>query len=242
MREKEARCSMQEPKLTEFDRYSGSYEDLLKDPIRDSFAGSSAFFHIRKRDLIRDYFQQQQRDTHQLRYLDVGCGKGELLSLLGRDFAYAAGCDPSSGMLESAHESEVRLQDHPARIPFEDAQFDFVTAVCVYHHVPPAQRPALTSEVRRVLRPGGIFAIVEHNPWNPATRLIVSRTPVDADAILLPHSETRLLLEDNGFSIDSTSYFLYLPQKLYYRAAVIERLLHRVPLGGQYAIFGRSSL
>lgn len=232
---------MQEPKPTEFDRYSGSYEDLLKDPIRDSFAGSSAFFHIRKRDLIRSYFQQQQRDTSQLRYLDVGCGKGELLSRLGRDFAYAAGCDPSSGMLESAHGSEVRVQEDPVRIPFEDAQFDFVTAVCVYHHVPVAQRPALTREVRRVLRPGGIFAIIEHNPWNPATRVIVSRTPVDADAVLLPHSETRLLLKDNGFSISWSSYFLYLPEQLYYRSAAIEKLLYKFPLGGQYAIFGRSN-
>lgn len=175
-----------------------------------------------------------------MNYLDVGCGKGELLSLLGRDFAYAAGCDPSSGMLESARDFPVRLQQDPGRIPFDDAQFDFVTAVCVYHHVPPPERAALTREVRRVLRPGGVFAIIEHNPRNPATRVIVSRTSVDADAILLTDSESRSLLKGSGLSIDWSCYFLYLPEKFYHRAAAIENLLRRVPLGGQYAVFGQS--
>ena len=42
----------------EFDRYSGSYEELLKDPIRDRFMGAGPqFFHVRKRDLIREHFR-----------------------------------------------------------------------------------------------------------------------------------------------------------------------------------------
>jgi SAM-dependent methyltransferase len=131
------------------------------------------------------------------------------------------------------------VQEDPARIPFEDRQFDFVTAVCVYHHVPPPLRAALTSEIRRLLRPGGVFAVIEHNPWNPVTRLIVSRTPVDADAILLRASETRALMLGTGFSIDREIYFLYFPQRLYRAAAALENGLRRVPLGGQYAVFGR---
>jgi len=227
----------------EFDNFSASYEDLLKDPLRDSFGGGSAFFHSRKRDLIRAYFRRAARKTDELHYLDVGCGKGDLMSLLADDFAEVAGCDPSAGMLESgaipARGLEVRVQDDLGRIPYDDARFDFVTAVCVYHHVPPANRAALTAEVRRVLRPGGVFAIIEHNPYNPATRLIVSRTPVDADAILLRAGQTRALLEGAGFTIDRKCYFLYLPEKAYRAAARVEDLLARVPLGGQYAVFGK---
>lgn len=227
----------------EFDNFSASYEDLLKDPLRDSFGGGSAFFHVRKRDLIREYFRRSGMQTHRLRYLDVGCGKGDLISLLADDFAEVSGCDPSSAMLGSeairASGRAVRVQQDPGRIPWDDAQFDFVTAVCVYHHVPPAERAALTTEVRRVLRPGGVFAIIEHNPYNPATRLIVSRTPVDADAILLRARESRSLLEGAGFTIDRKCYFLYLPEKMYRAAGMVENLLERVPLGGQYALFGR---
>jgi len=223
----------------EFDHFAATYDELLKDPIRDGFAGNPAFFHLRKRDLIRDYFKRNAVDTKRLSYLDVGCGKGELMSLLAQDFGHVAGCDPSGGMLEAVHGASVKVQDDPNRIPFDDAQFDFVTAVCVYHHVRVTARAALTREVRRVLKPGGIFAIIEHNPYNPATRLIVKRTPVDADAILLYPGETQALLRSADFRVRATSYFLYLPEGIYRFAGVVEDLLRHVPLGGQYAVFGK---
>jgi SAM-dependent methyltransferase len=113
--------------------------------------------------------------------------------------------------------------------------------VCVYHHVPPASRAALTAEVRRVLKVGGVFALIEHNPFNPATRLIVSRTPVDAGALLLRPSESRRLLRASGFEVEEQRYFLYLPGSLYRRFGAIETLLARAPLGGQYVLFGRLS-
>src|SRR5690242_13087414 len=135
----------------EFDRYSPSYEELLKDPIRDRFtAGESAFFHVRKRDLIRSYFAARGVDTHALRYVDIGCGKGELLSLLQNDFAHVAGCDPSAGMLSFAEGIHAKVQQDPARLPFDAEEFDFVTAVCVYHHVPQQARLTLTQEILRV--------------------------------------------------------------------------------------------
>src|ERR1019366_5425204 len=159
--------------MQEFDQYAGSYDALLSDPVRDRFAGSnSEFFHLRKRDFIRDYFWRRGLDTRQLRYLDVGCGKGELLRLLQDDFASAAGCDTSPEMLAHAKGLQVRLQESPARIPFRNRDFDVITAACVYHHVPIAQRLALTREVGRLLSPGGIFAVIEHNPYNPVTRRI----------------------------------------------------------------------
>jgi SAM-dependent methyltransferase len=224
----------------EFDRYSASYEELLKDPIRDRFMGAGAeFFHLRKRDLIREHFSADGVDTRALRYLDIGCGKGELLSLLRDDFRQVAGCDPSPGMLSSSQDLETRVQEDPGKIPFDDAAFDFVTAVCVYHHVPVSARLALTREVYRVLRPGGVFAIIEHNPYNPVTRLIVSRTPVDADAVLLKSSEARDWMRSAGFTCHAPNYFLYFPEPLYRRGGRrLEHLLRGLPLGGQYAVFG----
>jgi SAM-dependent methyltransferase len=220
----------------EFDRFAKSYEDLLDDPIRTRFLGDqSDFFHRRKRDLIREYFADQ---AGKLNYLDLGCGKGELASLLRHDFAAVAGCDTSGAMMASAQGIETRLQDDPAVIPFESGRFDFVTAVCVYHHVPIAERRNLTHEVLRVLAPGGKFCIIEHNPINPVTRLIVRRTPVDANAILLRATETRRLMEDAGFAVEKPRYFLYLPERFYSSAGFLEKALVHVPAGGQYAVFG----
>ena len=226
-------------KQPEFDRYSPSYEELLKDPIRDRFMGNeSGFFHERKRDLIRNYFRAQRTDTRGLRYLDIGCGKGELLSLLRDDFAQVAGCDPSAGMLSFAQGAEVRVQNDPAVLPFDKEEFDFVTAVCVYHHVPPSARAGLTREISRVLKPGGTFAIIEHNPYNPVTRKIVSRTPVDADAILLKPGETQEWMRQSGFAPRSLQYFLFLPKPIYRLGGQrLERAIGWIPLGGQYAVF-----
>jgi SAM-dependent methyltransferase len=223
----------------EFDRYSGTYDQLLHDPIRERFSGGgSQFFHLRKRDLIRDHLRSRKLDGRAMSYLDVGCGKGELLSLLRDDFGSVAGCDPSSEMLSCAAGINTRVQSDPARLPYDDASFDFVTAVCVYHHVPPAERLSLSREVARVLRPGGTFAIVEHNPLNPVTRLIVSRTPVDADAILLRSAEARATLAGAGFTVVDASYFLFFPASLYKLGGRgLELLLQKIPLGGQYAVF-----
>jgi SAM-dependent methyltransferase len=165
---------------------------------------------------------------------------GELLHLLRPEFKHTAGCDVSAEMMSQISPVagiETRVQDDAVRIPFEDGGFDLVTAVCVYHHVPPPSRRALTAEIGRVLRPGGVFCVIEHNPLNPVTRLIVSRTPVDADAILLRANEARALSTGAGFTLLEQDYFLYFPQALYRYLGPVEALLSRVPLGGQYALF-----
>jgi hypothetical protein len=105
--------------------------------------------------------------------------------------------------------------------------------------VPLDARARLTSEIRRILRPGGIACMIEHNPFNPVTQLIVRRTPVDADAILLTSGEARRVFAGAGFQSFSTEYFLYFPESLYKYLASLENLLSRAPGGGQYAIFGR---
>jgi len=227
--------------MTPFDQLSSSYEELLRDPLRDRFTGrESMFFHRRKADLIRLFYRRRGLATSDLRYLDVGCGKGTLLQLLRPDFEQAAGCDVSEGMMRQIRPVagiETRVQKDALRIPFGDAEFDLVTAVCVYHHVPPAARRTLTSEIGRVLRPGGIFCMIEHNPFNPVTRLIVSRTPVDADALLLRVAEGRQLASEAGLAPLEHDYFLYFPQVLYRYLGRLEAVLAKVPLGGQYALF-----
>ena len=222
----------------EFDRYAGHYEDLLRDPIRDRFAASAEFFHLRKWLLIQDFFRRRSIRPKELSWLDVGCGRGELLHLGKAHFQTTMGCDPSAEMLRQCGGLSVSHQPEPARLPFDGRSFDFITAACVYHHLGPVERPALTNEARRVLRPGGLFVIFEHNPANPATRLVVSRAPVDSQAVLLRARESRGLMKAAGLAPLATLYYLYLPQRLFEFAGKLERLLTRVPLGGQYAVFG----
>jgi hypothetical protein len=91
----------------------------------------------------------------------------------------------------------------------------------------------------RILKPEGIFCMIEHNPFNPATRLIVRRTPVDAGAQLLTAAGARNIMRAAGMQVVETRYFLYFPERLYARCARFEGALSHVPLGGQFAVFSQ---
>lgn len=144
---------------TEFDRYASEYSDLLRDPIRDSFAADALFFHRRKWDLLETELKRRGFRQGRSDWLDAGCGKGELLSSGSSFFRRAVGCDPSAKMIRGR--SEVVLQTDPCKLPFPACSFDLVTAVCVYHHVPIEKRQMLTAEIFRVLRPGGTACFID---------------------------------------------------------------------------------
>jgi SAM-dependent methyltransferase len=225
----------------EFDRYAArGYSELLGDPIRQKFA-SPRFFHERKLDLLRNWYQKQGWQTASIRWLDVGCGEADLLLMGSPFFGKVAGCDISAGMIRACKGIDVRVQESPERIPFEGETFDLVTAMCVYHHVDKVYRPELTADVWRVLKPRGIFCIIEHNPLNPIARVIVRRCPLDVDAHVLSAGATRRLAKDAGLKVLETKYFLYLPERFFKTMPAVETVLSGVPLGGQYAVMCQKS-
>lgn len=223
----------------EFDKFSKDYENLVTDPVRTSFGGgSSEFFHTRKIELLLRFLKRRDMQPSKTSWLDVGCGQGELLKLGRGHFRECYGCDISEGMLSAAsYGIEVRPQIAATSIPFDSSTFDLVTAVCVYHHVLPEDRMGLTSEVRRVLKRGGIFVMIEHNPLNPVTKLVVSRVPLDKDAQLLSARAARYLTSAAGLKPFPTEYFLYFPKSIYAKLGRIENMLGWLPLGGQYASY-----
>lgn len=223
----------------EFDRFADDYSQLLRDPIRDCFATTPEFFFERKWQQLVEYMKEVGMRPESAAWLDVGCGRGDLLRIGAKKFGRAVGCDLSAQMLEGCVDLETVLQDKPTFLPFPANTFDLITAVCVYHHVQSEDRPLLTSEIARVLRPGGTACIIEHNPFNPITQLIVRRTPVDADAHLLMARTARQLLVDAELVWKKIKYFLYFPSLLYKPLAGLETLLSQIPAGGQYMVFAQ---
>jgi len=225
----------------EFDRLAEQYQKLLEDPLREYFAPGSDFFVTRKIDVLLDFARAAGIATNRATWLDVGCGQGQLLRAGRAHFARAVGCDVSTAMIAACPDLEIATQTDLVRLPFADASMDWITAVCVYHHVEPHDRAALATDMLRVLKPDGVFAIIEHNPLNPAVQVIVRRTPVDAHATLLSARTARRLMRQAGLQVIATQHFLYVPQALYRWGRFAERALGRVPLGGQYAVFGRKA-
>jgi SAM-dependent methyltransferase len=223
----------------EFDHYASSYVDLLDDPLRHQFSRDPLHFHRRKWILLQRLLERAEVSIAKQRWLDVGCGRGELLDLAGHSFAQAMGCDPSQEMISQSASFPRRHQPSLSQLPFEDATVDFVTAVCVYHHVHGAARVSISEEIWRVLAPGGLCCIIEHNPLNPFTRAIVRRCPVDVNAELLTAKETSTIVVSAGFVEPAVDYFLYFPESLFNRAGWMEKMLSSVPFGGQYALMAR---
>jgi SAM-dependent methyltransferase len=175
--------------------------------------------------LIREFFCRFRLNAKQSCRVDIGCGQGDLLGLGRPEFGLSTGCDVSSAMLRGCEGLTVLRQQQGDVLPFPGGFADFATAVCVYHHVPLSKRAAITREAARILKPGSTFCVIEHNPVNPVTRMVVKRSPVDMDARLLGIRETRRLLEERQFRIVWEPYFLFLPEPLYRRIGFIQSCL-----------------
>ncbi len=80
--------------------------------------------------------------------LDVGCGRGEMLSIAQNMGFSAAGGEASIPMTDGARIFEGRAQ----AIPFPDKSFDVVTMFDVLEHIPEADILSVLSELQRVAR------------------------------------------------------------------------------------------
>jgi SAM-dependent methyltransferase len=103
------------------------------------------------------------------RVLDLGCGKGRFAAPLAAAGAEVIGLDRSAAMLAGVGAGAAgfdRVRGSARRLPFAGALFDAAIAVEVFEHLAAIDEVLL--EVRRVLRPGGILAIVDKNAgsWN----------------------------------------------------------------------------
>ena len=221
-----------------FDGYRGNYREVVQSSI--DFSGlPHSFFMRAKADLLRELIAQRLR-TEKSAMLDVGCGVGSFHPLLRGMVGRLCGIDVSSASIAQAR-ADNRDVDYRAfdgrNFPFDDAGFDLVTAICVLHHVAPAEWAHFMQEMRRVVRPGGLVCVIEHNPLNPLTRLAVARCEFDRDAVLLRAGTTKKLMAAAGLREIDARYFLLLPWEVK-AARRVEGALRHVPLGAQYAAFG----
>jgi phosphatidylethanolamine/phosphatidyl-N-methylethanolamine N-methyltransferase len=105
------------------------------------------------------------------RLLEVGAGTGANFPFYPRG-ARGAATDASGEMLLRAREKAGRpegvrlLRASAERLPFADGAFDAACAALVFCSV--ASPPRAFAELRRVVRPGGTVALLEHvRPRNP---------------------------------------------------------------------------
>jgi SAM-dependent methyltransferase len=191
-----------------------------------------------KAQALLDLVERRLGDPAQLTFLDVGCGTGSMQRYVLPRVGRSIGVDMEAAAVDEARRTYPALEAHHYdghTLPIASDSVDVAFTVNVMHHVPPAQRRSFTQELVRVVRPGGLAVVFEHNPLNPLTRLAVFRCAFDDDAILLHPGETRRHLQYAGAPIVEQRYVLFFPIDDD-RLRRVEGHLRRVPLGAQYFV------
>lgn len=224
---------------SQFDAYAASYEQAVNQSL--AFVGMKVDYFTRVKaayllELLADHFGS----TDGLNLLDIGCGVGNFHPLLGPQVGALSGVDLSAECLRQAQARNpgVGYSHYDGhRLPFPDDSFDAATTICVMHHVPPEQWPGFVTEMKRVVRPGGLAVVFEHNPLNPLTRRVVSTCEFDADAVLLRRGKLRGLMAEGGFGEIRSRAILSIPSfgRLSRR---IDLALGHLSLGAQYYVRG----
>ncbi len=104
-----------------------------------------------------------------LKLLDVACGTGHLLRMLGAALPGARlfGVDLSPHYLARARETLPReldvslLCENAEHLPFPDGHFDAATNVFLLHELPAEVRARILAEMARVVRPGGLVVVAD---------------------------------------------------------------------------------
>jgi demethylmenaquinone methyltransferase/2-methoxy-6-polyprenyl-1,4-benzoquinol methylase len=103
--------------------------------------------------------------------LDLCCGSGQATQLLVQYSRDVTGLDASPLSLKRARQNVPQasyVEAFAEKMPFPDEHFDLVHTSAAMHEMEPAQLRQIIKEVYRVLKPGGMFALVDfHRPTNP---------------------------------------------------------------------------
>jgi ubiquinone/menaquinone biosynthesis C-methylase UbiE len=221
--------------LWDFDTHAEHYVDSVDRSV--SFTGrDSAFFARRKVQLLEELASRSVGPLRELSVLDVGCGTGTTDGHLVDHVGSLRGVDISQEMLvlAAAAVPEASYEWYNGdKLPFPDGTFDVTVAICVLHHVPLSARFKFMAELHRATRDGGLVAVFEHNPLNPLTCHAVNSCELDNGVILAKGSDVATYLEAAGARSVERSDYLFTPVGGVV-GRFIDRILHRLPLGGQY--------
>lgn len=159
-----------------------------------------------------------------VKVLDVACGTGRTLRQLRAAFPKAAlyGVDLSPAYLRKANQLLSQnpgdlpqlLQANAEALPYQDAYFEAVSSVFLFHELPPQARQSVINECFRVLQPGGTFVICDSIQLSDSPELSpmmqgFAKTFHEPYYTSYIHDDFTQRLEQAGFqNISSQAYFM----------------------------------
>lgn len=188
-------------------RYFHAYQQIARDDLADPFEKS------RWRRLIP--FRRFIGDTSGKRILEVGCGRGELLTTLDGD---KTGLDIAKPYLETCKGNYGRVQALVEHLPFATGTFDVAIADCVLEHVLDLEQ--CLAEIQRILHSNGCLYVVV--PYKED--LSVYRNLNTYYGLRL-HRRRFNSLKFHGFTAINTKYVV--PQSLGWLSRLLVKLVRR---------------
>ncbi len=139
------------------------------------FAGTADAMRRRAFVPIAHYLARRKLKAPKL--LDAGAGTGRFLSFVQsvRPEVRATALDLSEPYLARAKKRAAKtgqkletLAAPAEKIPLPDNSQDIVTAIYLFHELPPKVRTAVAKEIARVLKPGGLFVLADSIQYGDA--------------------------------------------------------------------------
>lgn len=227
----------------EFDQYAEHYESMMRQNIAVTGEGPEYFARYKIADTRR---LCDRLGIEPETILDFGSGIGASTPFFAEYFPNARQLsadvsEKSLRFLENRYQGvsqPVHITND--RIPLEDGSVNLAFTACVFHHIAPEEHAHWLREIRRVLKPDGLFLLFEHNPYNPLTVRAVNTCPFDENAILIQAGKMAERLSAAGFTNPETRYRIFFPSLLS-ALRPLEKALTWLPLGGQYSLAARAA-
>lgn len=145
--------------------------------------------------------------------LDLCCGSGQATGILVEYFQDVTGLDASPLSLKRAQQNVPQakyVEAFAEQMPFADNSFDLVHTSAALHEMELLQLRQIIKEVYRVLKPGGIFTLVDfHAPSNwlflPGIYLFLFLFETQTAWQLLK-TDLVELLEEAGFKLQNQTF------------------------------------
>ena len=221
----------------EFDKFAEEYLATHAANIRISGEDPDYFARAKIDEVARRWSALKPVEPQTI--LDFGTGIGNALPYLNTRFPTAAitGLDVSEKSLAIA---EARFPGVATLMPYDGGEiplalgsFDLIFSACVFHHIEAAEHVRLFTHLKRLLKPGGLMIVFEHNPVNPVTRYIVATCPFDENAVLIPAAALKARQRQAGFGDVRVTYTGFFPGALK-ALRPLEPMMGVLPIGAQY--------